>query len=90
MPELSDSLKAYVLELAKLQQTGKYATLMGYSPARGKHVHLKATEGDDHATACDGITREDLRKLQAAGLISVNTPRSTWTFKLRSVAFDLA
>ncbi len=87
MPDLSDTLKAYVAELVKLQQTGQYRDLMGYAPNLGKHVHLTAKEGNQTTTACEGITRPDLRKLEGAGLISVNTPRSTWTVKLRPAAF---
>ncbi|MEM8782446.1 MAG: hypothetical protein AAGE65_06260 [Planctomycetota bacterium] len=89
MAPIADPLKAYVQELVKLQQTGKYYPHMGYTPSRGLCLFLKAQEGDDHATACDGITRQDLRKLKRAGLISVTTPRSTWRVRLRLAAFDL-
>jgi hypothetical protein len=91
MPDLPDPLKIYVAELVERQQTGQYQALMGYTPSRGKHVHLKPIEnGGEKATACEGITRTDLRKLEAAGLISINTPRSTWAVKLRPAAYGLS
>lgn len=89
MAELPDKLKGYVQELVKLQQSGKYETLMGYKPSLGLKVHLKAQEGGEGATACEGITRQDLQKLRGAGLIAVNTPRAAWALKLRPAAYEL-
>ncbi len=90
MAKLPDNLQAWLKELVTQQQSGKFADRMGYSPSRGMHVVLIAKEGGGEETACEGITRNDLRKLQAAGLISINTPRATWALRLRAAANDAA
>lgn len=88
MAELSDTLQGYVKQLVEKQRTGQFEELMGYSPHLGMYVILKSKVDGQETTAAEGITRQDLRKIGAAGWISVNTPRSTWAIKLRPAAFE--
>ena len=88
MPELTDTLKGYLGQLVERQRSGKYHERMGYKPSHGKHVVLREKEGGNEETAADGITRPDLRKLAAAGMVSLNCPRAAWAVRLRPAAFE--
>ncbi len=92
MAELTDNLKQHLAELVAQQRTGRYEERMGYKPSRGLHVFLQPKEGgkdEAEATVCEGITRAQLRKLKAAGALSITAPRAAWSLKLRPAAYDL-
>lgn len=90
MADLPDNLKAHLAELVAKQKTGRYGQRMGYKPSHGLHVVLIENETGKEDTACEGITRDDLRKLARAGMITVNTPRAAWAIRLRNAALDAA
>ena len=84
---LSEELRGHLQEMVKAQQSGRYEPVMGFAPARGRKVWVKSVEGGEETSLCEGITIEQLRSLDAAGLMSVTTPRSHWRLGLRPAAF---
>ena len=89
-PSLSDELRRHLACLVKAQRSGKYAPAMGYARQRGMQVWAKPVEGGGEEAVCDGVTPEQLRKLGAAGLLSITRPRSYWRLRLRPAAFEAA
>ncbi len=90
MPTLDDDLRGFLKEMVEAQQSGKYEPAMGFAPARGRKVWVKAIEGGEETSLCESITTKQLRSLDAAGLMSVTTPRSHWRLRLRPAAFEAA
>ncbi|BAM02451.1 hypothetical protein [Phycisphaera mikurensis] len=87
-PLPDDELRGFLREMVEAQQSGKHEPVMGFAPARGRRVWVKAAEGGEETPLCEGITPKQLRALAAAGLMSVTTPRSYWRLRLRPAAFD--
>ncbi len=86
-PSLSGELRGHLKEMVQAQRSGTYEPVMGFAPARGRKVWVKSVEGGEETSLCEGITIEQLRALDAAGLMSVTTPRSHWRLRLRPAAF---
>ncbi len=81
-------LTAFVKELVAASQSGKYDEQMGFVPGRKLCINARHKGGETYDEFCQGITAAQLRKLEGAKLISINSPRSSWTIKLRPAAFD--
>lgn len=87
-PPLPDELRGHLREMVEAQQSGKYQQVMGFAPARGRRVWVQAAGGKEEFALCEGVEPAQLRALAAAGLLTVNTPRSHWRLRLRPEAFE--
>ena len=87
---LSDKVRGHLEAMVEAQRSGRYEPAMGFARQKGLAVIVKEVEGGDQERICEGITTKDLRALDAAGLMSVTTPRSYWRLRLRPAAFGAA
>lgn len=87
-PSLDPELRGFLSALVTAQRSGKYQPAMGFARRRGLKVWAKPVGGGDEEVVCEGITTDQLRSLDAAGLMSVTTPRSYWRLRLRPAAFE--